>query len=119
MSDYGNLSDYRNQDFAGLTADDPFRSDGWISPDVRPANVAWGWVAAAVFLVVILAVAFGIGHQPGGIGTNTASNDVAPPAVIHMAPPASLLPPTAKPAPSTMPPIAPSPNTPAPHAGTQ
>ena len=114
MSDYGNMSDYRNQDSNYRDVEDPFHSDAKMGPDVAPANVAWGWVAAAVFLVVILAVAFGIGHQPGGIATNTASNDIAPPAAIYMAPPASMLPPTATPSPSTVPPIAPSP-----HAGTQ
>jgi hypothetical protein len=113
------MSDYRDQDFNHLTSED---RDGWTSPDARPTNTAWGWVAAAVFLVVILAAAFGIGHQPGGIGTKTASNEMTPPAVIHMAPPAGIVPPAATPAtptPTTAPPIAPSPNTPAPHTGTQ
>jgi hypothetical protein len=116
MSDDPSMSDYRNQDFNHLSAEDPFRSSAKMDPDTGAANVAWGWVAAAVFLVVILAVAFGIGHQPGGIGTNTASNDIAPPAVTHMAPPpASVLPPVT----ITPPPITPAPNMPVPHGGTQ
>jgi hypothetical protein len=108
MSDDPTMSDYRNQDFSHLNPEDPFASSARM--DGSAANVAWGWVAAAVFLAVILAAAFGIGHQPGGIGTNTASNDVAPPAATHMAPPpASVLPP----------PIMRAPNMPAAHGGTQ
>ncbi len=109
MSDDPSMSDYRNQDFNHLSPEDPFASSAKMGPNARTANVAGGWVAAAVFLVIILAVAFGIGHQPGGIGTNTASNDIAPPAATHMAPPAGLLPP----------PVMPAPNMPAPHGGTR
>jgi hypothetical protein len=62
-----------------------------------------------VFIVVVLAVAFGIGHEPN---TNTASNDVTPPAATRMAPaftPASPnAPPAVTPAPAT-----PTPNSPA------
>jgi len=58
-------------------------------PNVRAGNAAWGWIAAAVFLVVVLAVAFGVGHQPGERATNTAFNSPAPPPVMtHMNPPA-------------------------------
>jgi hypothetical protein len=68
-------------------------------PVARDTNATWGWVAAAVFIVVILAVAFGIGHQPG---QQTASNYVNPPPVAHTAPP-----------PVSLAPIAPTPNPPA------
>ena len=51
--------DYRN---------DPLRRDPAYDPDARAMNATWGWIAAAVFLVVVLAVAFGIGHEPGQIG---------------------------------------------------
>jgi hypothetical protein len=68
-------------------------------PVARDMNATWGWVAAAVFIVVILAVAFGIGHQPG---QQTASNDVNSPPAAHMAPP-----------PVSLAPIAPTPNPPA------
>jgi hypothetical protein len=67
-------------------------------PVARDMNATWGWVAAAVFIVVILAVAFGIGHEPA---TNTASNDVSPPAATRMAPP-----------PAATAPITPAPNSP-------
>ena len=89
MSDY----DYRNPE-------DPFRRDAKFDPDLRAANAAWGWIAAAVFLVVVLAVAFGVGHQPGQTGTNTASNEVTPPAATRMAPPTTMAPPATAPAPA-------------------
>jgi hypothetical protein len=115
------MSDYRNPDFDSRNPEDPFRNDAKMDPDARAANAAWGWIAAAVFLVVVLAVAFGIGHQPGGTGTNTASNDVTPPAATHMMPPTtSVLPPTTSPTPANpSPPIIPAPATPAPTTGSQ
>jgi hypothetical protein len=75
-------------------------------PDAPASNTAWGWIAAAVFLVVILAVAFGVGHQPGESRTNTAFNSPTPPAVNRMAPPAF--------APAPVAPMAPAPTTPGP-----
>jgi hypothetical protein len=97
MSDNWNSDyDYRN---------DPMRRDPAYDPDARAMNATWGWIAAAVFIVVVLAVAFGIGHEPGQSGTNTAANDVTPPAATRMAPP--LAPTPAPPA------TAPTPNPPA------
>jgi hypothetical protein len=111
------MSDYRNQDFNYRSPDDPMRRDAKFDPDTRAANAAWGWIAAAVFLVVVLAVAFGIGHEPNQV----ASNDVTPPAATRMAPPASLSPTTITPAPTTAPAPAmtPAPTTPAPQGGSQ
>jgi hypothetical protein len=108
------MSDYRNQDSNYPSLDDPLRRDAKMDPDARAGNAAWGWIAAAVFLVVVLAVAFGLGHQGSNV-TNTASNDTTPPAASHMMPPASsMLPPIANPAPAIpAPPIVPAPNTPA------
>ncbi|MGB6509654.1 MAG: hypothetical protein WBF07_16185 [Xanthobacteraceae bacterium] len=107
------MSDYRNYDYGNPT--DPLRGDPQLDPNARPPNAAWGWIAAAIFLVVVLAVAFGYGHKPGQLGTNTASNDVAPPAVSHMAPPATVPPPGAGLAPSTpAPPVPATPANPAP-----
>lgn len=82
------------------------------NPDARVINTTWGWIAAAVFLVVVLAVVFGLGHQPGRNGTNTAMNTPAPPptATTRMNPPTFA---PATPAPL----ITPAPNTPA-HPGT-
>jgi hypothetical protein len=72
MSDY----DYRNPE-------DPFRRDAAYDPNVRSGNSAWGWVAAAVFVAIVLAVVFGMGHQPGQNGTNTATNEARPPATAN------------------------------------
>jgi hypothetical protein len=94
------MSDYRNPN-------DPLRRDLNADPDSRAMNATWGWIAAAVFIVVVLAVAFGIGHQPGTVnGNNVASNAPA----SQMAPPPVAPGPTATTPPS---PIAPAPNTPA------
>lgn len=106
------MSDYRYQD-----PEDPFRNDSKLDPNVSPPPAqAWGWIAAAVFVVLVMAVAFGVGHRPGQVGTNTASNDVTPPAVTHMAPPANTAPPAATPAPTTQ---AAQPVTPAPAPAQQ
>ena len=96
------MSDYRNFDYRD--GNDPLQRNAPYDPNARPMNAAWGWIAAAVFLVVVLAVAFGFGHQ-GQLGTNTASNDITPPAATRMAPPLA-------PAPAPTP-LAPTPNTPA------
>ena len=97
--------------------EDPFRRDDVYDPNARGGNTAWGWIAAAVFLVVVLAMLFGVGHQAGQTGTNTASND-ANPAATRMAPanpaPSNIPPTTAAPAPAKpAPPVAPAPNAPA------
>ncbi len=88
------MTDYRNPN-------DPFyrdeRRDLSYDPDARSYNATWGWIAGALFLVVILAIAFGVGREP----TQTASNEVNPTAPVQMAPK-----PTA-PAPK---PITPAPN---------
>jgi hypothetical protein len=104
MSDY----DYRNPE-------DPFQRDTAYDPNVRTGNSAWGWIAAAVFVAIVLAVVFGMGHQPNQNGTNTAMNQTKPPAATQMAPSASTptTPPTtsATPAPANpAPPVAPAPN---------
>lgn len=100
------MSDFRNFDYRNT--DDPLRRNAPYDPDTRAMNAAWGWIAAAVFLVVVLAVAFGIGHQPGPV--NTASNDTSPPAATHMAPPVNMAP---KPGATTLAPSAPLSPTPA------
>ena len=109
------MSDFRNSNYDYRNPDDPFRADANLDPNVRAPSAAWGWVAAAVFLVIVLAVAFGFGHHPGQLGTNTASNEISPPAVNHMSPPASLTPPQTAPAPGTPTPPAAAPTSPAAH----
>ncbi len=112
------MSDYRNYDYGN--PNDPLRGDPQLDPNARPPNPAWGWIAAAIFLVVVLAVAFGYGHRPGQLGTNTASNDANPPAVTHMAPPATVPPPSTGIAPGTpTPPVTATPANPAPTAPAQ
>jgi hypothetical protein len=56
---------------------------------VPTSNVMWGWIAAGVFVLVVLALVFNSGD-----GTRTASTDVSnPPATTGMAPPARTTPP--------------------------
>jgi hypothetical protein len=43
--------------------------------DLRSDNATWGWVAAAVFVAVVLFIAFTSGHD----GTQTASNEMSQP----------------------------------------
>jgi cell division protein FtsN len=97
------MSDYRNSEYE--YRNDPLRRDPAYDPDARAMNATWGWIAAAVFIVVVLAVAFGIGHEPGQ--TNTASNDVTPAPMSRMAPPANPAPPP------TATPMTPAPSAPA------
>jgi hypothetical protein len=105
------MSDYRSSNYDYGNPRDPFRNDPQLDPNVRSPGAAWGWIAAAVFLVVVLAVAFGYGHKPGQLGTNTASNDITSPAVSPMGPPTILPPPSTAPAPGTpTPPVTAAPN---------
>src|SRR5262249_61941779 len=98
-------------DYYFRNPEDPFRRDAAYDPNVRSGNSAWGWVAAAVFVAIVLAVVFGMGRQPGQNGTNTAMNQSKPPATTQMAPPASP--------PSPAPASPPAPATPAPNNKAQ
>jgi len=99
MSDY----DYRNPE-------DPFQRDTAYDPNLRTGHSAWGWIAAAVFVAIVLAVVFGMGRQPGQNGTSTASNETRAPAT-QMAPaptnpatnPSPAMPAPANPAPPVTP----------------
>jgi hypothetical protein len=111
------MSDYREHISFG-SPEDPFRRDANFGADMRASNTAWGWIAAGVFVVVVLAVAFGLGYQPGS-GNTMASNNATPPAVAQMAPNATapnrttIAPPATAPTPANpAPPI--TPVTPAP-----
>jgi hypothetical protein len=105
------MSDYQNSDFDPFNPEDPYRRGAKMDPDVRAMNAVWGWMAAAIFVVVVLAVAFGMTHQAGQIGTNTASNDT-PSAATRMSPPISPMAPsrTNQPGTTLAPPISPAPN---------
>ena len=73
------MSDYRDPN-------DPMWRNTPYTADQRGYNATWGWVAGAVFLVIVLAIAFGVRNEP----THTASNDPAPSA--HVAPPPAINP---------------------------
>jgi hypothetical protein len=104
-------------DFDPYDPNDPYRRDMRLNTDMRPSNVVTGWIVAAVFVVAILAVIFGLTRQP--LGTNTASNDIAtPPAVSHMAPPATV-PQTLPSSPATPKPVSPAQPAPGPSNGSQ
>lgn len=117
------MSDYRNPDFDPFDPNDPYRRGAKTKPELRPSNVVTGWVVAAVFVVAILAVIFGMTHRR--LGTNTASNDIAfrnaSPAMIHMAPPTprGTSSPTPSPPAATKPPISPVPPAPGQTGGGQ
>jgi len=72
------MSDYRN-------STDPLRHDMRYDADARSTNAAWGWIAGAVFLVVVLALAFGIGHTPNQDNDRVANN-MSPPAATRSTP---------------------------------
>ena len=77
-------------------------------PMYGPANSAWGWIAAAVFVAIVLAVVFGMGRQPGQNGTSTASNETRAPAT-QMAPAPTN--PATNPSPANpAPPVTPAPS---------
>jgi len=88
------MSDYRNPD-------DPMWRNASYDPQARSQTAAWGWIAAAIFLVVVLAVAFGVQHEPS---QRTAAN-TAPPVANGLAPPPASAPSTSPmaPAPRTTP----------------
>ncbi len=81
-----------------MDPNDPLHRDEW-RPDfgrneMRSANATWGWVAAAVFVAVVLFIAFTSGHN----STQTASNDVPPIASHSVNSPNSPAAPTTPPA---------------------
>jgi hypothetical protein len=72
------MSEYRNPN-------DPLGRNTPYDLNAGSDNTAWGWVAGAVFVVLLLALAFGIGHKPNQAGPNTFANNT-PPATIQPAP---------------------------------
>ena len=91
------MSDYRDPN-------DPMYGNLGYEPSDRRSNSGWGWIAAALFLVIVLAIGFGVAHEP----TRVASND-SPPAATHMTPPATTNPGSL---PGLAPPPAPAPSRP-------
>ncbi len=97
MTDYRSSRDplYRDRN------DPATRNTGYEPAASDRMRARWGWIAGAVFLVVILGIAFGVGHDHNHV----ASNDAAPPAATHMPPPAAAV----NPAPGLARPPAPAP----------
>jgi hypothetical protein len=95
------MSDYRDPN-------DPLYGNSGYEPADRRTSTGWGWIAGAAFLVIVLALAFGVSHEPSRV----ASNDASQSAATRMAPPAT----TPHPAPlgglGLAPPPAPAPNRP-------
>jgi hypothetical protein len=67
------------------------------------ASTPWGWLAGAIFIIVVLALVF-----TSGSSTQTARNDVNPPATTGMAPRAMQPPMTTPPGTTTPPSTVPS-----------
>jgi hypothetical protein len=66
------MSDYYN-------SDDPWRRDAAYDLNARRRGAAWGWIAGAVFLAIVLAIAFGAGRAPNSAGNSMlANNGTAP-----------------------------------------
>jgi len=75
------MSDYRDPRLDPL---DP-AAPGGMGTEIRRSNSGVGWIAGAIFLVVILALIFGLGRS----GDRSASTGTTPPAATTgAAPPA-------------------------------
>src|SRR5579872_3455236 len=97
------MSDYYNPN-------DPLSRGNQYDLDARNTNGTWGWVAGALFIVVVLAVVFGMRHEPNQLASNTAA---PPPPATHMTAPPSepTPPPSAMPRPAVpLAPTAPAPS---------
>jgi hypothetical protein len=71
------MTDYRDPNRPGMDYRDPNnRLDIDRRSDMRSSNAMWGWIAGAVFLVLVLAVIFGL----GGNDSRTAGTNTSPPA---------------------------------------
>jgi hypothetical protein len=77
------MSDYRNY---GGDPNDPLNRNFGYEPAARDS--AWGWIAGAAFVLIVLVLAFGMSHG----SKRVASNDVAPPAATHPAAPIGINP---------------------------
>jgi hypothetical protein len=74
------MSNFRNSARLYRDLHTPSRNATFASV-VRRGDTSWIWVAAALSLAFVVAVAFGIGHRPG------ASNDQTPTAVSTLTSP--------------------------------
>jgi hypothetical protein len=83
------MSDYRDPN------DPTYRNTGY-EPAERSTGTGWGGIAGAMFLVIVLALAFGVGHEPSRVASNSASppetSAPAPSTVPGLTPPPSQVP---------------------------
>ena len=99
------MSDYRDPLYRD--PNNPMRNAGY--EPAAPRGAGWGWIAGAVFLVIILALAFGLGHEPS---SRIASNTATPPSAAHpIGPPSNPATPPATPGLAPPPAPAPAPTT--------
>jgi hypothetical protein len=113
MSDYRNANDPLDRD-----PNDPATGTTGYEPATGRAGTPWGWIALAVFVVIVLGVAYGVGHEPNRF----ASNEAAPPPVTQpspLAPPAAMTNPGRPMTPGLAPAPAPVAPAPAPAAPAQ
>jgi hypothetical protein len=96
------MSDYRNPN-------DLLQRDSPYDLNARTGNVASGWIAGGVFLVILIGLVFGIGHLPNQAKQNTPVNNASP-----MAQPAPSGPATRTYSPTPMSPVQNPAQTPAP-----
>ncbi len=71
------MSDYRDPN-------DPMYGNLGYEPADRRTKSGWGWIAAALFLVIVLALGFGVAREPSRVASNdsqsTATHTQPPPA---------------------------------------
>lgn len=97
------MSDFRNNDPLYRDPNNPMTGNIGYEPAER-RSTGWGWIAGAVFLVIVLALAFGAGHESNN--SRVASNSPTPPAATH---PLTVGPTATSPAPPAAPGLAPPP----------
>lgn len=97
------MSEYRN-------ANDPMRRDEPYDLNARGGGAS-GWIAGAVLVVILLALAFGVGHMPNQSGANRMANNTP---MTTQPTPAPSGPASSAYAPAPMNPANPTPANPAP-----
>ena len=73
------MSDYRDPN-------DPMQGNFGYEPADRRSS-GWGWIAGAAFLVIVLALAFGVAREPSRVASNDTQS-----AATHTTPPAATNP---------------------------
>jgi uncharacterized iron-regulated membrane protein len=66
------MSDYRNPN-------DPSWRDSPYDLNARTGNATSGWIAGGVFLLILIGLAFGVGHMPNHGNNNSVANNTPPP----------------------------------------